>query len=328
MMGARRVGAGQRGLTLVELMIAITLGLLVMLVASALLVSANASYLHLTEAARVQDGGRYALEIMTRSIHQSAYANWDRDGDEAPLLAGDAVSANVSGLDARAVSKNGDGIGAPVADGANGSDVLALRFAGAGAGPDGDGSVINCAGFGVAAPSAAENAEQARRWSIFYVAKDADGEAELRCKYRSGAGWGADAIVRGVDSFQVLYGVDTDLPADGVANRYVSASVLNGLDAALVPQGLDAFAKARDKNKKSHWKKVVSIKIALLLHGERNSRPDSLPAQFDLFGKDYGQAYGAGDPGTRISESALPAAARGRVRHLFVSTILLRNQAH
>lgn len=321
----RRAPARPRGLTLVELMIALTLGLFVILVASVLLLSANANYLNQTEAARVQDGGRYALEIMTRAIHQSAYANWDKE--DAPLLVGDAVSANISGLDACSVSRNSDGISQPAPDAANGSDVLSIRFAGAGAAPDGDGSVINCAGFGVPAATGAEAVEQARRWSIFYVAKDQDGVAELRCKYRGAASWGADAIVRGVDSFQVLYGVDTDLPADGVANRYVSASTLNAQDAALVLEGATAGALARDRNKKTHWKRVVSVKIALLLHGERNSRPDSLPAQFDLFGSDYAKAFGATDLGTRIRESALPATARGRSRQVFVTTILLRNQA-
>ena len=62
--------------------------------------------------------------------------------------------------------------------------------------------------FGVAVP---HDEPMRRGWSIFYVAANGDGEAELRCKYRGASGWGADAIVRGVDSFQVLYGVDTDV---------------------------------------------------------------------------------------------------------------------
>jgi hypothetical protein len=45
--------------------------------------------------------------------------------------------------------------------------------------PDGDGSAVDCAGFAVAAGE--------EGWSIFYVARNGDGEPELRCKYRGAA---------------------------------------------------------------------------------------------------------------------------------------------
>jgi type IV pilus assembly protein PilW len=325
MMGDRRLRPGQpsalyqRGLTLAELMVSIALGLLVVLVASVLLLSSSTSYLEQNEAVQLGDGGRFALEIIARAVRGAGSGNWEGDavgGAALALVPGD--SANISGLDARSVSKNGDGIVDPLADAVNGSDVLAVRFSGAGAGLAGDGSVLNCAGFGVGAASS----EQDRGWSIFYVAHDADGEAELRCKYRGQHGWGADAIVRGVDSFQVLYGVDTDGVPDGMANHYLNATAIDAFDAALPLSGVDAAAKARDKNAKTRWKRVVSIKLALLLHGASGSR--SGPAmQFDLFGGDYSAA--GSDIGVRIDEAALAPALRGRARKLVESTILLRN---
>ena len=311
-----------RGLTLAELMVSLALGLLVVLVGAALLVSANGSYLNQSEAARLDDSGRYALATIGRAIRQTAFVNWE--GAEAPLGARPEDSAGIGGLDNRSLGRAGAGIDLPLAAAAaiNGSDVLALRYSGAGAGPDGDGSVINCAGFGVAAAAS----EAQRGWSIFYVATDAAGEAELRCKYCGANGWGADAIVRGVDSFQLLYGLDTDEAADGVANQYLNASAINALDAALVLDGADAAAQERDKNARTHWKRVVSIKLALLLHGARGSAPDGAPALFELFGKPYADAYGGADPGVRIDERQLPAAQRGRARYLLVTTILLRNR--
>ena len=311
---------GQRGLGIVELMISLTLGALVMLAASALLVGASGSYRQQSEAVRLNDGGRYALDTIARAVHQAAWVNWDVK--DAPAGAAAEDGASVSGLDARSVSKNSDGIDTPLAGAVNGSDVLALRFAGAGADAGGDGSVLNCAGFGVGAPSSA----QERGWSIFYVALDADGEAELRCKYRGEKSWGADAIVRGVDSFQVLYGLDTDVPADGVANQYVNASAINALDDALLLVGADADARARDKAARTFWKRVVSVRIALLLHGEPGSRADPVPLQFDLFGKEYSDAQGSGDLGVRIDEALLPAPQRGRARRLIETTIALRNR--
>jgi type IV pilus assembly protein PilW len=318
----------QRGLTLAVLMISLSLGLLVVLVASVLLLSSSSSYLQQNEAAQLADGARYALEIIARAIRSAGSSNWDGGAaGDVPFRLAPGDSANISGLDARKVSKDGDGIADPVDGAVNGSDVLALRYMGAGAGFDGDGSVLNCAGFGVGDASA----EQDRGWSIFYVAQDADGEAELRCKYRGQHGWGADAIVRGVDSFQVLYGLDTDAVPDAMANQYLNATAIDALDAALALTGVDGAARARDKNTQTNWKRVVSIKLALLLHGGIGSRPASgsaaldAPVQYDLFGADY-SAVGS-DRGVHIDEVALAPALRRRARKLIEATILLRNPA-
>jgi type IV pilus assembly protein PilW len=308
-----------RGATLVELMISLALGALIVLAGGALLVFSSGSYVNLAEAARLNDNAMFAHEIVSRAVRQSAYVEWS--GAAAAMRPDD--SASVGGLDARGVSRGGDGIEAPTAGTVNGSDVLALRYSGSGAGPGGDGSVINCAGFGVA--RAASEAE--RGWSIFYVASNASGDAELRCKYRGANSWGAEAIVGGVDSFQVLYGLDTDEPGDGVANRYLNASALNALDDALVLDGADAAARARDKQIRTHWKRVVSLKVALLLHGERASKASGAPERFDLFGQPYADAYAGSDPGVRIDEARLPPELRGRARHLLTWTILLRNRS-
>lgn len=307
------------GVTLAELMISLTLGLLIVLVGSALLASSNASYLNQAEATRLNDSGLYAYEVISRAIRQTGFIEWDTG---APAVRPED-SAGISGLDAHSVSRNSEGIDSPINGAVNGSDVLAVRYSGTGTGDDGDGSMINCAGFGVG--KAVSEAE--RGWSIFYVATGASGAAELRCKYRGASSWGSDAIVGGVDSFQVLYGLDTDDPADGVANQYVNASTLNALDDALVLAGADAAQKQADKQRKTHWKRVVSLKVALLLHGERGSAGrELLPGRFDLFGKDYADAYASSDPGVRIEEADLPPAMQGRARHALLWTISLRNR--
>ncbi len=305
----------QGAFTLVELLVSLVLGLLVALAAGSLLVSANVSFAAQSEAAQVDAAGRFALEAIERAARQSAYVDWDRD-DAAPGMA-DGQPARVGGLDARTLGKAGEAMSNPREGAVGASDVLALRFAGAGAGPDGDGSMLSCAGFGVA--------QQAEGWSIFYVAANADGVAELRCKYRGERNWSADALVAGVDTFQVLYGLDTDEPRDGLANRYVSAALIEALDAAIVPDGDSEAARDYDMRRKSHWKRVASLKIALLLHGEKRSRVASLPVLFDLFGPGYSAASGSVDAGTRVDEAQLPPQVRARERRMFTATILLRN---
>ncbi|MFZ4876898.1 PilW family protein [Janthinobacterium sp. Mn2066] len=312
----------QRGMSLVELLVALGLGAMLILAASAMLLAASASYADQAANARLSDNGRYALDTIARAVRQTAYVNWDAGA--APLMHAPYGSANIAGLDARSLGKNSDGISLPLTNAVHGSDVLALRYDGAGKDAGGDGSVLNCAGFGVGAA----DTQAQRGWSIFYVARDDAGDAELRCKYRSASGgWGADAIIRGVDSFQVLYGLDTDAPPDGVPNQYVNASELAARDAALTLVGADAAARQRDLHQRTHWKRVASVRVALLLHGETgNASAAQLgPAQFDLFGAAYADAYGATDAGVRIVRASLPLLQQGRHYHLVQLTIMLRN---
>ena len=306
----------QRGATIAELMVAITVGMLAMLMAAGLLVSANAAYLAQVEAAALDDAGRYALEIITRAARQAAFVDWQRE--EAGFDPGTAP-ARIGGLDARTLNRGAEGISGPLPDAVNGSDVLALRFAGAGDAPGGDGSVISCAGFGVGA--------QDDGWSIFYVGRNAAGEGELRCKYRGKASWGADAIIGGVDTFQVLYGLDTDFPPDGVANQYVSAGVVDELDAALVLAGADPAARDRERRRRSHWKRVTGVRVALVLHGARPARASDEPIEYDLFGRAYSAGFGGADAGVHLPEQQMPDELRRRERKMFASSVLLRNSS-
>lgn len=305
----------QRGLTMVELMVAITVGLLVLLFAGAMLISANRGHAALEDAARLDDSGRYALETIARAVRQTAYVNWDLQ--DAGIAIDPTAPARIVGLDSRSLVKTSEVVSDPRPDVANGSDVLALRFAGAGPGLDGDGSMTSCAGFGVS--------ELEEGWSIFYVGRSAIGDTELRCKYRGKTSWGADAIVGGVDSFQVLYGLDTDVPADGLSNLYVSASVVAALDDGLELDGANEAERDLDLRRKTYWKRVASIKVGLILHGEKRVRTNAEPVTFDIFGPAYAEALGGADPGTRISESDMPGSLRERERRLFSSTIMLRN---
>jgi type IV pilus assembly protein PilW len=308
----------QAGLTLVELMVSITLGFFVVLAGATLLLSTKAGYVTQDEGARIQDTGRYAIETITRAVRQAAFENWD--SVQAPVVATADMSASIAGFDARRVNSGND-IASPATGGViNGSDVLAVRFFGAGPAPKGDGTIVNCAGFAFPAATSPATAEKARGWSIFYVSRATTGETDLYCKYLGqekpdgSRDWAATAIASGVDSFQVLYGVDTD--NDGLANRFLNATAIDKLDKD----------SGTGSNSLTNWKKVVVIKLALLLRGSQNARADAPTDTYDLFGKDYADKYAATDTGTRIKEAGLPSADRNRVRKLFTATIQLRNQ--
>lgn len=306
----RRLRRPQAGLTLVEMMVALAVGLAVVLSAARLLGLANGAYAAQMESAALDDAGRNALELIGRAVRQAACADPMQLDLSAPV---DGLPARLAGLDARSLGATTAGIAVPLAAVANGSDVLAVRFPGAGTG-SGDGSVVDCAGFAVAAGE--------EGWSIFYVAKNSDGEPELRCKYRGAGNWSADALVAGVDSFQVLYGLDTDTPRDGVANRYVNADAIRALDAAL-PAGLPP----QEFNRRTYWKRVVSVRVGLLLHGARPTRQDHENREFQLFGPLHAAGAAKGDAGTVLREDALPDKLRRRERRLFSTTVALPAEA-
>lgn len=306
------------GRTLVEFLIALSLTLLLALLATGLLLVAVHGYRQHNDQQDLSDSAQQALAVMAKAIRQAAYVEWDSSG--VPLGWTSDAPAAVAGLDGHSLTRSSEGIAAPLPAVAHGSDVLALRYAGSGGSTTGDGSSVNCAGFGVAAPTTLA----AQGWSIFYVALDAAGVAELRCKYRSASGWGSDALVRGVETFQVLYGVDTDMPADGVPNRYFNATALEQLDAALVLEGANPAQRWQDLQRKTYWKRVGAIRVALLLRGEAATRADTGSRQFDLFGASYADAHGE-DEGVRIDERRMPQAQRRRTRVMLDMTIALRN---
>jgi len=313
----RRGGADESGLTLIELMISMALGLMVVGAATALLVSAKSGYLAQDDEALLGDSGRYALEAISRAVREAAYENWD--AAEAPVLADAVDTPSVTGLDASRLGGSTAGIDGASPSTVNGSDVLAIRFFGSS-----DGAMMNCAGFSVPPPASEANAESSRGWSIFYVAEDAAGIPQLYCKYQGKTAWSSEAMVQGVESFQVLYGLDSD--GDGLPNRYVTATQLNAMDAALSLTGTSAQQLAQDRNRKTNWKKVVAVQVALLVRGSHRGRSDSGNTVYDLFGDDYSDANAADDAGTRIAESAMPASLRNRARKMFRATIQLRNQ--
>ncbi|WP_395406903.1 PilW family protein [Pseudoduganella sp. UC29_106] len=273
-------------------MVASTVGLLLTLVATTMLLAANASYLNTGASTRVDDSGRFALAILAQSIRQAGY----HDNAGTPAV----EPAAITGLDAASLRPRRLHRPSMPAE-ANRSDVLLIHFTGSA-----DGAIVNCAGFD-------ETGEHA--WSIFYVAKADDGEAELRCKYKGASSWASDAIVRGVDSFQVLYGIDTDTPRDGIANQYLTASTIAALDGEIDPVGATAEERDRDRAQKSNWRRVVAVRVALLLHGEFGSRPPgSLLQRYELF---------EGEPA--VDEAMMPTPLQRRVRRVFTATYAVRN---
>lgn len=308
----------QKGLTLVELLIATVLGMFVVLAVTSLAISSKSAQSAQNDAATVQDTARFALNNISHSVKQAGYVNFDQSIQTENLTAG------IAGLDAGSLKATTYGIDSPGTS-RNSSDILALRFFGAGV--FADNTVLNCAGFGVPAVKSQNTAEKERGWSIYYVANDVDTEPALFCKYNgksqdddsanSYSKFTAQAIARGVESFQVLYGINSsDDIATTHSTQFLSANQISALDSDI---------PASELNKKTHWKKITAIKVAMLIRGAENSRLDPSTTTYNLFGEDYGNSMSASDEGTRINESDIPLNQRKRLRKVVGMTIQLRN---
>jgi type IV pilus assembly protein PilW len=64
---------GQRGLSLVELMAALTIGMFVVLVIASVFVSSKRSSRYQEATARLQENARYAMELLSRTVRNSGY---------------------------------------------------------------------------------------------------------------------------------------------------------------------------------------------------------------------------------------------------------------
>ena len=187
---ARPMSASMSGLTLVELMIAVVLGLGVMGGILSLYVNVGQSASYLNAASRVQENGRFAINHIGRTLRMAGY--------DDPVTATEGPTIVMEGKEAASISMAGFTV-------QNTSDAVLISHEGAAL-------VRDCLGETVAADVWVTNT-----YAIAYKDDDPDKVWSLVCMTNTTA---AQRIAEGVEDMQILYGVDTD--ADGIANQYVA----------------------------------------------------------------------------------------------------------
>lgn len=205
----------QRGLSLVELMVAMTIGMILAIVIAQAYITASTTQASQTDLTRIQESARFTFDLFARggrmagyrdnSIPSLAYLNFDTTA---------AATSFITGTNDAATVDLGGSVTATVL---NASDTITLRYYGADnpAATAADGSIMDCQGNAV------------RRAQLLaetiYVAADAanNNEPTLFCSSRyDNVGVPTQVpLIPGVESLQVLYGEDTD--ADGIVNRYI-----------------------------------------------------------------------------------------------------------
>jgi type IV pilus assembly protein PilW len=198
--------ARQAGFSLVEMMVAMTLGLLLVVVIGQVFVTAKESYRTTEDLSRLQENARFAAAQMSRVIRMAAFTTDPLANRTAvfPL----AIAPAIAGTEG----------GGTVAD------QVTVRYLGSGAGTA-DGSILDCQGN----PIRADELAVAR----FYLAAGANGANALFCDNTGTVGplgmvAGPVELASDVENMQILYGEDTDL--DATANRYLPASGVASFD--------------------------------------------------------------------------------------------------
>ncbi|QSI34349.1 prepilin-type N-terminal cleavage/methylation domain-containing protein [Variovorax sp. RKNM96] len=308
--------AHERGVTLVELLVATAVALVVVLAATAAFVASQRLFTADADAQAVEESLRFAGFVVRSVTRQAGYSDYAPDSVGPQGSEGIAGSANTTapsndladldivGASDTRVSGVGESHGAHGTRGINASDSLRVRFFGrsraGGDGTEPDGTMIDCMGFAQPGPAADTPVSADRAWSFFYVAEAADKEPELYCKYRSakGGAFRAQPLARGIEVFKVVYGHDAD--GNGVPEHW--------LDAAQV----EATAASRDKVAEE-WRKVVGLRIGMVARSAQ-ARGGAREAEEVLY-----------PLGTDFSELSFRPAADGRLRRVATFTVMLRN---
>jgi type IV pilus assembly protein PilW len=222
--GKRFVAAG---FTMVEMMVAMALGLLLVLVIAQIFIGSKEAYNSIEEMSRLQENARFAVGQLGRVVRMASFMT-DPLGNRVILF-----PAAARALDA-------------VDGGGPASDQLTVRYQGSGA-PAADGTVLDCRGNQIKGGDLAVNR--------YYLANGANGRTSFFCDNTGTVGpatTGPIELVPNVENMQVLLGEDTN--ADFAADRYVTTAGVANLDnvvsvrIALLLTTNDFIATALDTN--------------------------------------------------------------------------------
>lgn len=280
----------QSGVTLIELMVGLAIGLLVVAVAmGALMVSRGISGT-VSDASGIQQQGAYILRVVSQQLRQtgSLYLNPDPAGGTStdvlsPVafeIKADAVGSGNSFVQEESLSGAGTSVTTAfrryqdnvfLADNATsttiGTDFLAR----------------NCVG----APGNSSTDQRVESIFTFDSTKN-----ELQC---GGNGTAAQPIAQNVAQFQVTYMMQTTDAAGNTTVQYV--------------KGSDMPAAATDPK----WRRVQGVQVCLVLYG---SEPVDMPA-----GSSYTDCAG-----TSVNMTTLTGERKNRMHLLFRNTYQLRSQ--
>jgi type IV pilus assembly protein PilW len=201
----------QRGLTLIELMISMTLSLIVMFAVGSILISSNQAASVSDTLADSQESGRFAVDYINRQLLKTGY-----DPENADLVAFRDLC--VDPADTVCIRDNDSGTG----------DRIAIRrVAEVEEDPDDStktipkSNAITCYGSALLDAGGNEITTNVTVTDVYWVEVDDDGLSNLRCQSfdEGGTSFGnSQALAAGVLSMHVLYGQSNVAPTNNTLN--------------------------------------------------------------------------------------------------------------
>ncbi|WP_442907337.1 PilW family protein [Hydrogenophaga sp. BPS33] len=264
---AARSAFAERGLSLVELLVAMTIGLfLIGAVAALYVATANGSRASTLESQMNEDAS-LALDILQQQLRLAGYSAMGADGTRH------FDGVGVRGCDGGFADKSPDGSFDAVAcaAGGKGSDAIAIRYEATllNTQPvaDNSGAVrpSNCGFNGITAWDIGTGVNTTLADNRFYIAPDSNNNnvPTLYCKGKDGSSSSsgfanAEALIPNIEDMQITYAV-TSAPEKDKPLPHQITGYLNAGDAELGPS-FDA----------AHWSRVAGVRICILA---RTSRP-------------------------------------------------------
>lgn len=261
----------QRGLSLVELMVALTIGLFLMGAVGIIYVNTATASRGSTQESQMNEDATLALELLQQQIRLAGFSNVNAAGNR--LFPGQAVF----GCDGSFDDIDSD-FSALACDAGAGPDAIAVRYEATQLNSQtitvgGVTSPANCAYESLAAwtPSVAEGvpaAVPATSLALadnrYYIANDVNNgnTPTLFCQGRTGAAFGAEtALIPNIEDLQIQYGV-TDLPSVGNPIPHQVAGYVNASDEVLT--------RASVAPQPGAWSRVSALRVCLVA---RSARP-------------------------------------------------------
>ena len=192
----------QQGMTLLEIMIAMLIGLFLLGGVLQIFINSNRSYRMQDNLSRMQENGRFAMEFISRDLRMADYRACFSNAPVAGAVAGANNVAPVLPLTASTDSIT-------IIKGSNAcTDTNAA-------------CVVDACSAACIAPGPGGCGPNPTTTTAYSILQDASGEPAL---FKGIDGAAAQAQIEGVENMQILYGEDTD--ANGTPNYYVDSNTV------------------------------------------------------------------------------------------------------
>ncbi len=278
----------QKGVTLIELMVALVLSLLVMTGVIQIFLSSKQVYNAQEATSRMQEDGRLTLDFLNKYLRLAGFKTnpWNKNNESWTPVTADPLAVSGRGFPANAnYGESGQVIFGVENDATNGNgvDTVRVRYQGSN-----DSSVSDCLGNIVDADEMAD--------IFFSLSSATNGTRSLRCTVSINAATPTtQPLVDNIEDMQIWYGISTQ---DDKNNR------LNNAEKYLPANEVTT----------AEWERVVSVRIALLIRSEANNLAQEP------------QVYLKPQSNEVVGKTTTPASTDKYLRYWMNTTINLRNR--